>query len=188
MNRFKAQITKSVLAVLQGEEMQQSVSKYVSDMLQKLRPHSIDAVLQTLHPDSEEKLKKMLSKSLLNILSQEETSNIINSVLSRQIESLLSTPIGKLSDHISEEKVLEAGKSLTETIIAAAKEKLPEAIREFDIGNIVREKVSNYPSEKLEKLVLSVAGEHLRTIEIFGALFGFLIGVAQAIQFYFFTR
>ena len=87
----------------------------------------------------------------------------------------------------AEEKVRETGNSLTETIISAAKAKLPEAIREFDIGNVVREKVNNYPAEKLEELVLSVAQEHLRKIELFGALFGFLIGIGQAIQFYFFA-
>ena len=144
--------------------------------------------MQTLHPESEEKLKKLLSNGLLNILSREETSNIINSVLARQIENFLAAPIGRLSDHISEDKVRQAGKSLTETIISAAKEKLPEAIREFDIGGVVREKINNYPSEKLEALVMSVAKEHLRKIELFGALFGLLIGIAQAIQFYFFAR
>ena len=188
LERLKAQISKSVLSLLQGEQVTNAISAYLADAMQNLRPHSIDAILQTIHPESEEKLKRMLSKGLLNILSREETSNIINKVLSRQIERLLSAPIGRLSDHISEEKVREAGKSLTETIISAAREKLPEAIREFDIGNVVREKVNNYPAEKLEALVLSVAQEHLRKIELFGALFGLLIGIGQAIQFYFFAR
>jgi uncharacterized membrane protein YheB (UPF0754 family) len=188
LENLKTQISKGILSILQGDEMMHSVSAYITDTLQKLRPHSIDAILQTLHPEAEEKLKKMLAKGLINILSRDETSNIINSVLSRQIERLLSAPIGKLSDHISEEKVREAGKSLTETILTAAREKLPEAIREFDIGSVVREKVNNYPAEKLEALVMSVAKEHLRTIELFGALFGLIIGIAQAIQFYFFAR
>ena len=37
-------------------------------------------------------------------------------------------------------------------------------------------------------LVLSVAKEHLRKIELFGALFGFLIGLVQVLQFYFYAR
>ena len=188
LESLKSQILKGVLSLLRGEEMLTSISAYLTDTLQKLRPHSIDAILETLHPESEEKLKNMLSKGLLGILSREETSNVINAVLSHQIERVLSTPIGRLSDHISEDKMREASVSLTETIIAAAREKLPAAIKEFDIGSVVREKINNYPVEKLEALVLSVAKEHLRTIELFGALFGLLIGIAQAIQFYFFAR
>ncbi|MDQ3321074.1 MAG: DUF445 family protein [Acidobacteriota bacterium] len=184
LERFKAQISKSVFSVLQGDEMRKSVSAYLTDTLQKLRPHSLGAVLQTAHPEAEKKLKSILAKNLTHILSRRETSNFINSVLGGQIERLLAAPLGKLSDHISEEKVRRAGKSLTETIISAAREKLPEAIREFDIGNVVREKINNYPVEKLEALVLSIAKEHLRTIELFGALFGLIIGIVQAFLSY----
>jgi uncharacterized membrane protein YheB (UPF0754 family) len=50
---------------------------------------------------------------------------------------------------------------------------------------LVRQKVSDYPIEKLEALVLSVAQHHLKTIEWFGAIIGFWIGVGQAIYFWF---
>ena len=180
LTRLKAQITKGVLSVVQGDEMQHSISAYLTDTLQKIRPHSMDAILQTIHPESEEKLKKLLANGLLSILQRDETGNMINRVLTKQIDRLLSTPIGKLSDHISEEQIEKAGANITETIISAAREKLPEAIKEFDIGSVVREKINHYPVEKLEALVLSIAKEHLRTIELFGALFGFVIGIVQA--------
>ena len=184
LGRLKAQIVKSVLSVLRGEEMRSSISAYLASTLDKLRPHSIDAIMQTLHPESEEKLKNMLSKGLLSILSRDETSQIINSVLNNQVEKLLATPIGRLSDTISEEKLRAASESLSDTIIDAIKEKLPETIKEFDVGGVVREKINNYPVEKLESLVMSVAKEHLRTIELFGAFFGFVIGVVQAFLSY----
>ena len=70
-------------------------------------------------------------------------------------------------------------------IVAAARERLPAAIAEFDVGGLVRQKVSDYPIEKLEALVLSVAQHHLKTIELFGAVIGLWIGVGQAIYFWF---
>jgi uncharacterized membrane protein YheB (UPF0754 family) len=130
----------------------------------------------------------MLANGLVEILGRDETSNIINEMLAAQIDRLLSAPIGKIGDHIDESKVKEASTSLTDAIIAAVHAKLPEAVAEFDVGGLVREKIHNYPPEKLEALVMSVAKEHLRTIELFGALFGFLIGLAQAVQFYFYAR
>jgi len=77
-----------------------------------------------------------------------------------------------------------ATKALVVRITAAARERLPTAIAEFDVGGLVRKKVSDYPVEKLEALVLSVAKHHLKTIELFGALIGFFIGVGQAIYFW----
>lgn len=179
LERVKSQITKGIVSIVQGEEMQNSISAYLTDTLQKIRPHSMDAILQTIHPESEEKLKKLLANGLLQILQKDETANIINRVLAKQIDRLLSAPIGKLSDHVSQQQIENTGKTITETIIKAAKEKLPAAIKEFDIGNIVREKVNNYPAEKLESLVMSIAKEHLRTIELFGAFFGLTLGIGQ---------
>ena len=188
LGRFKEQITKAVLSLLRGDEMMRQISAYVTDTLAQFRPHSIDSIMRALHPESEAKLKKMLSKGLLNIIAGEDTSKIVNGMLATQIENLLAAPIGRLSDTIAEEKLLAASEGFADTIIAAIREKLPEAIKEFDVGSVVRQKIMNYPVEKLEELVLSVAKEHLRTIELFGALFGLFIGIVQAIQFYIYAR
>ncbi len=188
LERLKTQIASSLVKLLRGAEMQRSISAYITDTLEKLRPHSIDSILRTVHPESEAKLKTMLSNGLLSIIASENTSRLVNDMLSRQIEQLLSAPIGKLSDKIEEEKLVGASESFADTIIAAIREKLPDAIKEFDVGGVVREKIKTYPVEKLEALVMSVAKEHLRTIELFGAGFGFAIGVLQSIQFYFYAK
>lgn len=184
LTRLKNQITSSIIKLIRGEEMRRSISAYVTDTLQKLRPHSIDSILRTVHPDSEAKLKSMLSKGLLGIISSENTSRLVNDMLSKQIEGLLSAPIGKLSDRIEEKKLLSASESFSDAIIEAIREKLPEAIKEFDVGGVVKQKIMTYPVEKLEALVMSVAKEHLRTIELFGALFGLIIGVVQGALIY----
>lgn len=188
LERLKDQIATSLVKILRGEEMQRSISAFITDALQKLRPHSIDSILRNVHPESEAKLKTALSQGLLSIIASENTARLVNSMLSSQIERLLSAPIGKLSDKIEEKKLASASETFSDTIITAISEKLPEAIREFDVGGVVREKIMHYPVEKLEALVLSVAKEHLRTIELFGAFFGFAIGVLQAIQFYLYAK
>jgi len=188
LDRLKDQITRSILGLLQSEKTRSGISRYLRETLQKFRPHSIDAILQMLHPGSEEALKMAVTDAMLKVLAREETSNVINDLLATQIDRLLSRPIGKLSDHISAEKVRQASESLTDAIVAATSARLPEAIAEFDVGGVVRDKIRNYPVEKLESLVLSVAREHLRTIEFCGAIFGFFVGVVQAIQFYIYAR
>lgn len=184
LERLKAQVTRSVLSVIQGEEMMRGISSYITDTLEKIRPHSIDAVLKSIHPDSEAKLKRSLASGLVQLLNREETSRIINDMIAAQVDRLLAAPIGRLGDQIPEEKLREASHALTDAIIAAVHAKLPDAIREFNVGGVVREKINNYPVEKLEALVLSVAKEHLRTIEAFGALFGLMIGLVQAVMSY----
>ena len=188
LDRLKDQITKAVLSLLRGEEMMRHISAYLTDTLAQFRPHSIDSIMRALHPESEQKLKAMLSNGLLNVVAREDTSKIINAMLATQIDNLLSAPIGRLSDNISEDRLRAASEGLADTVIGAIRDKLPDAIREFDVGSVVREKINAYPIEKLESLVLSVAKDHLRKIELFGAFLGLFLGIGQAVWFYLATR
>ena len=141
--------------------------------------------MEQLDSRSIEQARKFLTRSLLGLLSRDQTARTINAILSAQIERLLIAPIGRLGDHVSPTALQRASAALVERITQAARERLPVAIAEFDVGGLVRRKVSDYPIEKLEELVLSVAQHHLKTIELFGAIIGFFIGVGQAIYFWF---
>jgi uncharacterized membrane protein YheB (UPF0754 family) len=141
-------------------------------------------MLETLNPESAPRLKAFLTKSLLSVLTRDDTARTINAILSTQIERFMVAPIGRLADHMPAGAIEKASAALTEKITAAARERLPTLIAEFDVGGLVRKKVSEYPIEKLEALVLSVAQHHLKTIELFGAVIGFWIGVGQAIYFW----
>jgi uncharacterized membrane protein YheB (UPF0754 family) len=141
--------------------------------------------MERLGPESIPGTKNFLTKSLLSLLSRDDTAQTINAIMSSQVERLLVSPIGKLGDHVSKVSVERASAALVERITGAARERLPAAIAEFDVGGLVRKKVSDYPTEKLEALVLSVASHHLKTIELFGAVIGFVIGIGQALYFWF---
>ncbi|HEY5073067.1 MAG TPA: hypothetical protein VII34_00120, partial [Pyrinomonadaceae bacterium] len=123
--------------------------------------------------------------SLLTVLARDDTARTINAILNTQIERFMVAPIGRLADHMPAGAIEKASAALTEKITAAARERLPALIAEFDVGGLVRKKVSEYPIEKLEALILSVAQHHLKTIELFGAVIGLWIGIGQAIYFWF---
>lgn len=177
----KDQITERVLEMAKSVELRTSLTAYVTDALQRLWPQTFADLIQHANPDAVGKLKVFLTGSLLNLLARDETARRINAILSSQIERLLIAPIGRLGDHVSENAVKRASTALVQRITDAARERLPSAIAEFNVGELVRKKVADYPTEKLEELVLSVARHHLKTIELFGAVIGFLIGVGQAL-------
>lgn len=174
------QLTASVITLLRSPEMRASVANFLETSIEKLRPQKVGDILGSMHSDAASEIKKTLVGGLERLLRNEDTTDMIHRVLSNQVENLLHAPIGKLTRHVSEDKIRKTGATLTETIIDAARQKLPETIKDFDIGGVVRDKVNNYPAEKLESLILSIAKEHLRTIEFFGFLFGLIIGLGQA--------
>ncbi|MFN2515021.1 MAG: DUF445 family protein [Pyrinomonadaceae bacterium] len=181
---IKAQITNRILEMVKSEELSASISTYLTEALEKFRPQTLGSTLEQVNPDTMVRVKQFLTNSVVGLLARDDTSRTINAILSSQIERLLIAPIGRLGDHVSEHSLLRARTALVVRITAAARERLPTAIVEFDVGGLVRKKVSDYPIEKLEALVLSVAQHHLKTIELFGAMIGFLIGVGQAVYFW----
>jgi uncharacterized membrane protein YheB (UPF0754 family) len=182
---IKDQAATRLLTMAQSPELANSVSTYLTDAFERLRPQTLRELLETLNPESAPRVKTFLTKSLLTVLARDDTARTINAILSSQIERFLVAPIGRLGDHMPAGAIEKAGAALTEKITIAARERLPAAIAEFDVGGLVRRKVSDYPIEKLEALVLSVAQHHLKTIELFGAVIGFWIGVGQVIYFWF---
>ena len=182
---LKRQVSNRLIEILRSETLSTSVSIQVTEAIDRFRPRTLGSVMQQLDANSTTRAKDFLTKSLLGLLSRDDTARTINAILSSQIERLLIAPIGRLGDHVSQNAMQRASNALVERITEAARERLPVAIAEFDVGGLVRKKVSDYPLEKLEELVLSVAQHHLKTIELFGAAIGFFIGVAQAIYFWF---
>ena len=182
---LKSQISQRLIEILRSETLSTSISIHFSDAVDRLRPQTLGEVMQQIDSNSATQAKSFLTKSLLSLLSREDTARTINAILSAQIERLLIAPIGRLGDHVSQGAMERASSALVERITEAARERLPVTIAEFDVGGLVRKKVSDYPLEKLEELVLSVAQQHLKTIELFGAIIGFFIGVGQAIYFWF---
>ncbi len=182
---IKSQIAAGILKLARSPEVAASVSGYTSDALDRLRPHTLRALLEHLTPESTDRIKVFLTKSLLSFIARDDTARTVNAVLTSQVERLLIAPIGRLRDHLPEHSIDRARQALVERITMAARERLPAAIAEFDVGGLVRKKVSDYPIEKLEQLILSVASHHLKTIELFGAVIGFFIGIMQAIYLWF---
>jgi len=182
---LKDQVTSRLLEVVRSEGLGTSISTYLTEAIDRLQPQTLGSVLEQIDPRSITVAKDFLTRSLLGLLSRDDTARTINAILTSQVERLLIAPLGRLGDHVSESSMHRASSALVDRITFAARERLPMAIAEFDVGGVVRKKVSDYPIEKLEALVLSVAQQHLKTIELFGAVIGFFIGVAQAIYFWF---
>lgn len=185
LDELKDQIASRLVEILRSEVLFTSLSINLTDGIDRLFPQTIGSVMQQLDSRTIDQAKRFLTRGLLSLLAHDQTARTINAILSSQVERLLIAPIGRLGDHVSQNAMQRASSALVERITLAARERLPVAIAEFDVGGLVRKKVSDYPMEKLEELVLSVAQHHLKTIELFGAIIGFFIGVGQAVYFWF---
>src|SRR5262245_54067620 len=111
---LKTQISNRLIEILRSEALSTSLSIQFTDAMERLRPQTLGAVMQQVDTNSTRTAKEFLSRSLLNLLSRDDTARTINAILSAQIERLLIAPIGRLGDHVSKGAMERASAALVE--------------------------------------------------------------------------
>lgn len=107
--------------------------------------------------------------------------DVIDRGLQPKVDELRSLPL--IGGFLTADRVRDLRSSLLRSIMARKDvilEKLEEAVEEgLDVQALVREKVTAFQVERLERLVLDVARRELRAIEYLGGVLGTLIGLGQ---------
>lgn len=126
-------------------------------------------------------LHEDLVKSFDHLNFADLLEDVLGDAMNAKVKALQALPL--IGGFLTDERVAEIKKSLVDGILDhedQIKARLESAVEEgVDIGAMVEQKVSEFPVEKLEKLVLKVASKELRAIEILGGLLGLIIGVGQ---------
>lgn len=66
-------------------------------------------------------------------------------------------------------------------VLSEATLRIKERVRrDVKLGELVRQKMNQFDTDQLEKIVAKVAATELRAIEVLGAVLGFMIGLFQA--------
>ena len=122
------------------------------------------------------------------MLGRDDTARTINSILSSQVERFLVAPIGPLTDHMPAGAIEKASSALTEKLSPPPASVCRRRSPSLTSVAWCARRSRIIPIAKLEALVLSVAQHHLKTIELFGALIGFWIGVGTGNLFLVYLR
>ncbi|MFT5050589.1 MAG: uncharacterized membrane protein YheB (UPF0754 family) [Chlamydiales bacterium] len=107
--------------------------------------------------------------------------NGLDEALSSKLGELRKIPL--VGNFLTDERIGDLKQGLIHSLASnsdALADELARALEEgFDIEALVAEKVSAFPIERLEELVLEVSERELRAIEVLGGVLGFLIGLGQ---------
>lgn len=90
----------------------------------------------------------------------------------------------KLSDLISpswQAKILAIIPQLIDRLMDSLSVNMKQVMAAIDLPKLVEAQVSQFPTERLEQVVLGITGRELRAITWLGALIGGLIGLFQAV-------
>ncbi len=123
-----------------------------------------------------------VSTRALRFLARPETARALSAGLlaltAGFLEDNASTPVGDVFrvDTARKEK-LDA--FLLATLVGVVDAKLPDILRGLDVERLVIDKIDALDVRDVERLILQVIAAHLKWINVFGAILGFLIGLLQ---------
>lgn len=142
-----------------------------------------------------ERIANVVGEELLHIdeiknaIKKEENLAEVYTLIDEKIENFLKTKLGQAMPFLAmfiNDKTIATIKGV---LVEEVQNMLPEAIdkfadnieNHFDIKEVVFEKVSHFPVEKLEGVLMGILQKELKFIEIVGAILGAIIGVVQVI-------
>jgi len=140
------------------------------------------------------KIGKMVAEELLSsqdlkdhIITPENVEAIVQ-VIENKIEDFFSVKVPKRYPTLSRIILSEKRKDkIVQELMEEVHTSVPEVLdgyfgeieERFNVEEIIKEKVNNLPSEKLETLLMNLLEKEFKFIEYIGALIGFIIGWIQ---------
>ena len=140
------------------------------------------------------KIGKMVAEELLSsqdlkdhIITPENVVAIVQ-VIENKIEDFFSVKVPKRYPTLSRIILSEKRKDkIVQELMEEVHTSVPEVLdgyfgeieERFNVEEIIKEKVNNLPSEKLETLLMNLLEKEFKFIEYIGAVIGFIIGWIQ---------
>ena len=163
--------TIDVAAILQPEIIKFLQSETTKQTIEKVLQKEYEELLTTKVSFIEDKLRK---ENIMSTLM----ATIFDFV---QLEKYMNMPINELfANHASKwsKEISTYGVNTSMTWIINNTDNL---LKRLELEKIVQQQVESFPTEKLEKIIIEIAGKELKMITILGGVLGGAIGLIQGL-------
>ncbi len=141
---------------------------------------------KVLPPGAKEEALESLADKILEVLRAPAARQTFSKILADQSDMwLYERPLGRLSARVPGDIREELEEGIHRQLVEVLKREVPPLVDSLNVHRMVAEKVNTLDMLKVEGLLLGVMQEQFKYINLFGALLGFVIGLANIIFFIF---
>ncbi len=177
-----ARIVSGFLARLGDPAERKKLAQDVENRLARSGDRTLGELIRAAPGLGPEDAVEKLSRAVIGYVSREETSRMLSERVmgyaARFLEDNAEVPLGALLGMDGARKERLDG-FLFERLVALVDSRLPEILSGIDVQELVVKKIDALDVRDVERLLLGVIASHLRWIDVFGAILGFLIGLIQ---------
>jgi uncharacterized membrane protein YheB (UPF0754 family) len=178
---LKTDVTNQIISLLQHPQTAASLTGIVKQVIAGQTDRPAGSILtDVLGEQSISKSKQWLAATIIENLRSPKIKQLLDNLIVEKIEKkLLHHPIGPLKDMLPLD-VQVSIKDYTRTKISDLLiREVPTLVDCLNIKELVTQKVDSLDLMRLENLLMSIMKEQFKYINLFGALLGFLIGLAN---------
>lgn len=169
------------VALVQSRRSAEALLAVAERGYERIKDRSFASLLARSLPEGGvERGRELLAERLLAALRSADARAALERVLAAQGEEwLFRRPLGKLSARLPADLREELAEALCRQLGEVLKREVPPLVETLNVRRIVAEKVDSLDILQVEGLLLGIMQEHFMYINLFGALLGFLIGLAN---------
>jgi uncharacterized membrane protein YheB (UPF0754 family) len=179
MEGVKEGLVKALVSLARRPELRARLLQTAEKGMERLRDCSVKELLPALAGEKGELLSERLIEHVSEILRGGAAKQALSGFICGKLDQLLQRPIGRLDHYVSEEIIGQGERAISDHLIGLLQRETPKVVAAIDIKCLVKEKVDQFSTQEVERLIVGVTGDQLKAITWFGAVLGFLIGIVQ---------
>lgn len=184
---LRERFSKWLTDLLKSETLHEQLVKLVSDTINNHREKTLREILPDFSDEAITRTSERASAKIIEWLQSDPTQEKFTTFVSNQVDVWMDKPLGRLDRFIPDETMQRGQIFVSEQIIAWLVRETPLIVEKLDVQQVVADQVDKFSLPKVEAIIMGVTGRQLKAITWFGALLGFVLGLAQ-FAYLFFTR
>jgi uncharacterized membrane protein YheB (UPF0754 family) len=179
------EISRQVLGIVRSRGVVETMSMLLQENLEELLGQGGRTISevgqQMLSEETTENMKSMVVAETVALVRSQRIRKLLDKMMNSMFDSVLNRPIGILNNILP--AVVRTG--LTDYAVLTLNRimirEVPSLVDSLEIRQMVTVKVDSLDLLRLERLLLSIMEEQFKYINLFGALLGFFIGLANVL-------
>lgn len=177
------EISRQILGVIRSRGVLETLSTMLQENLEDMFDHGKRSVgevgQQVLTKKTQQNLKEMAASETVALIRSQRVRKLLDKMMNSMFNSVLDRPVGILNNILPTGVRTGLTEYAVQTINRIMIREVPSLVDSLEIRQIVTEKVDSLDLLRLERLLLSIMEEQFKYINLFGAMLGFLIGLAN---------
>jgi uncharacterized membrane protein YheB (UPF0754 family) len=179
------EVSVQIFALVRSPGVKGAMAALLRENLEHMLGHGEQSIAEIgkrmLTAKTVKSLRLTATEETVALMRTQRVQRMLDQMMNSMFDEFLDRPVGALHNLLPREVRSGIADYVTVSINRILLREVPSLVEQLNIRRIVTEKVDSLDLLRLERLLLSIMQEQFKYINLFGALLGFIIGLANVV-------